>query len=392
MYLEDFVVLRINCLPNTDELSLAKWPRAALVGAVLVAVLLVAPANGADRILLRNLTSISDRKVTSFDEDGVKFESGDPITWDEIEKGTVDPARQAAFDKLLKELGEPLFQIRRRLKVADYEGLLAPSEAVYPRFASKKSETAYMVAQALMWARMAAGKREAAVEPYLRCFECLRATKNKAPNLPGDRRLAFEPDTALSLELPPVWFDAKAAKEAMPGVFEAVKSMQDPRPEGARIYYGTLALAASDWENAQRVLSGIKGEQRTVAELRDIAQAQQEIQTGKPGAALAKLAAGIDTLSPQNRPLGLYWLGVSKTGRKEEATRREGVLQLLHLPAIYGKTYPELAGAGLYEAMNTLGEMNDAKGSIAVRKELLVRYAQTVHAAKVKAESEIRKE
>lgn len=389
---EECFVLRISLPLNPGVFPSGVRFRAVVLVLVLVVAILPDSTTFADRIILRNLTSISDRKVTSFDEDGVKFESGDPVTWDEVEKGTVEPARQAAFDKMLKELGEPLFHIRRRLKVADYDGLLRPAESVYPRFAGKKSETAYMVAQALMWARMAAGKREGAVEPYLRSFECLRGTKGMAANLPGDRRLTFEADTAISPELPPVWFDAKSAKEAMPSVFEAVKSMQDPRPEGARIYYGTLALAAGDFENAQRVLSGIKGENRTVAELRDIAQAQQEIQSGKPGPALVKLTVDIDGLSPQNQPIGLYWLGLSKVGRKEEPARREGVLLLLNLPALYGRSHPELAGAGLYQAMHALEAMSDTKGSNAVRKELLARYAHTVHAAKVKGERENRKE
>jgi hypothetical protein len=360
---------------------------AARAGVILLlAATLAASAAGADRIILRNLTTISDRKVTAFDEDGVRFETGEPITWDEIEKGTVDPAKQAEFNKLLKELGEPLFQIRRRLKTADYEGLLAPAEEVYPRYATRKGDTAYMVTQALMWARLASGRREAAVEPYLRAFEHLRTAKVKDLNLPGDRRPSFEAETALSTELPPVWFDAKAAKDALPEVFEAVKDMADPRPEGARIYYGTLALAAGDTENAQRVLAGVKGEQPSIAELKEIAQAQQETQSGQAGPAFARLAASIDGISPQNRPVALYWLGVSKIARKEEAARREGVLELLHLPALYGKAYPELAGAGLYRAMKTLVELDDAKGASAVRKELLVRYTQTIHAAKAKSE------
>ena len=65
---------------------------------------------------------------------------------------------------------------------------------------------------------------------------------------------------------------------------------------------------------------------------------------------------------------------------------------MLHLPALYGKTYPELAGAALYESMGVLAELGDAGGSVAVRKELLDQYGQTYHAAKVKTKSGPRKE
>ena len=91
------------------------------------------------------------------------------------------------------------------------------------------------------------------------------------------------------------------------------------------------------------------------------------------------------------KPALIYWLGLSKIASDDARTREAGVLQLCYLPAIYGKDYEELAGAGLYESMVALDKLNDTKGSIAVRKELLVRYAHTVHGSKVKSESGLRK-
>jgi hypothetical protein len=339
-----------------------------------------AEGRGADRIVLRNLKIISDRQVVSLDVDGVRLDQGPPVTWDEIERGTIAGDKQADFDRLLKELGTPLFQIRQRLTVGDYQGLVGPAESVYPRYAERRSETAYMVMQALMWARLAEGRREAAVEPYLRCYEYLKATR-AGGNLPGERRLAFDPATAVSSELPPVWFDADSAKAALPGVYQAVLAMQQPRPAGTLVYYGTLALAAGETNVALRMLQGVPDQPRLTAELRDIALA----------GATVRLETSLDKLLPQNRPLALYWLGLAKTADKDEEVRRAGVLQLLYLPALHGKQFPDLAGAGLYHAMQTLAELGDAKGSVEVRKELLVRYPQTVHAARVKAESGLNK-
>ena len=50
-------------------------------------------------------------------------------------------------------------------------GLLPHAEALEARYAGRRSETAYMVFQALMWSRLAVGRREAALAPYLRCFD-----------------------------------------------------------------------------------------------------------------------------------------------------------------------------------------------------------------------------
>ena len=45
------------------------------------------------------------------------------------------------------------------------------------------------------------------------------------------------------------------------------------------------------------------------------------------------------------------------------------------------------AAAGLYRAMQTLSELGDVKGSVAVRKELLLRYGHTYYATVVKSQS-----
>jgi hypothetical protein len=242
-----------------------------------------------------------------------------------------------------------------------------------------------MVFLSLMWGRLAAGRREAAVEPYLRCYWQLRSGAVTSPDAPGQRRLRFDAETALSPELVPVWFDGDAAREAMPGVLRAVAEMKRPCPDGARIYYATLALAAGQGDEAERVLSGASGERPATAEWLVIARAQREVLEGRSGPAVAQLESAIHGFSKANQPAALYWLGMSKTARQEAPTRREGVLHLLYLPALYGKEQPELAGAGLFHAMVALDKLGDPRGSMAVRKELLLRYAHTVHAARVQA-------
>ena len=357
---------------------------------IAVLVFLSSTVASADRIVLRNLKIISDRTVVSFDVDGVKLDDGSTLSWDEIERCKVDDAKQADFDGLLKELGEPLYRINQRLKVGDYEGLLEHAEAVYPRYASRESPTAYMVTQALMWGRLAEGKREAAVEPYLRAYEYLRATRSSGGTLPGDRRLQFDVESALSPTLQPVWFDAEAAKASLPSVFATVREMKRPLPEGVYIYYATMASAAGDAKTAQSFLKHVKGEQQLAAQWRDIAKAQLEVLAGKPASAMSTLQSSLPRMSLQTKPAAIYWLGMSKIKAENKSDRLEGVLKLIQLPAIYGKSNPELAGAGLYQAMLALDKLDDATGSIALRKELMIRYAHTVHAAKVKSEIETR--
>jgi len=340
----------------------------------------------ADRLVLRNLTIIRDQRVVGFDEDGVRLGNKRVVPWDEIEQGTVAKSQQKAFDKMLAELGKPLYRIRSRLKIGDYKGLLPLAETLHPRYVNRKSKTAYMVLQSLMWARLETGHREAAVAPYLRCFEILRTADREKFKLPGTRRLTFDPKTGMTPELLPVWFDAKAAKVAMPDVVQAATTMQRPRPEAVLLYYGTLALAAGEDERAKRFLCKIQGNCRSVQQLRDMALAWREVREKKP-AAVAHLKKAITSPTEENKPLAAYWAGMASVMSPDKRTRQEGVVQLLHVPALWGTKHPELAAASLYHAMQTLSGLDDAKGAISVRKELLDRYGHTYYATKVKAKS-----
>ncbi|MEX2026554.1 MAG: hypothetical protein WEH44_04625, partial [Pirellulaceae bacterium] len=160
---------------------------------------LLRPASAADRLILRNLELIADRTVTAVDDDGILLDKplsagNDRLTWDEIERGRVSPDLQAEFNRLKDELGPPLFKLRQRMRIGDYAGLLAPAEELYPRFSPRQSQSAYLVCQSLMWGRLAAGQREAAVEPFLRCVDLLARDVADPRRLPGPRRLLVNAD------------------------------------------------------------------------------------------------------------------------------------------------------------------------------------------------------
>lgn len=338
----------------------------------------------ADRIVLRSLQIVSDRTVASFDDDGIVLDNQQRLAWYDIEKATVSPTMQPAFDKLLGELGGSLYRIRQRLTTADYAGLLQPAESLYARYAKSTSDTAYLVKQSVMWGRIAAGKREEALESYLRCWELLTARKAAANILPGDRRLRFDATTGLTTELLPIWFNAEAAKVALPVVFRRIAEMPKPRPDGAYIYYTSLALAAGDDTEASKGLAAIKSEKPTIVELKAILDAQREHKAGKPAISHAKLELIAKQMSPENQPLAWYWLGMGKLQSPETETRQDGLLQLLRIPALTGPQQPELAAAALYQVMETLVTQGDASGSVSVRRELLERYGQSYYAIKLR--------
>ena len=347
-------------------------------------LILVASIARGDQLVLRDLTRISGVQISRFDEDGILLENGDRYGWDRIERGTVATDKQPAFDRSLRELGEPLFRIRKRLDAGDYRELENEAETLYPRYRSRQSPTAYVVCQSVMWARLASGRREAAVEPYLRCFTILRSHGDEVVDLPGKRRLRFDLQTGMSSELVPVWFSAKEAEQALPHVFQAVAEMPEPRPEGTRIYYATLALTIGRVEDARRVLDGIRGEEPALQQLREIVRAQLAIATGAAEAAADQLTERLEQYDAGTKPLAIYWLGTAQLRSKIPETQQRGLLRLMHLPAAYSKRYPELAAAALYRAAEFFSERRQTQPLAAVRQELLEQYGQTVHAARLR--------
>jgi hypothetical protein len=337
--------------------------------------------SAADEIILRNLKIIEGQTVESFDADGVRFGDGTVYGWDRIEQGTVAADQQAEFDAHLKDLGTPLYLIRQRLRVEDYQDLLPHAVELYPRYRDRRSRTSYMVIQAKMWAHLAHGEREAALEPFLRCYELLRDSPNAGiTDFPGTRRLQFDPVTGLTPELTPIWFDSESAREQIGAVYKAIQAMRQPRPEGIYIYYATLAIAAGQVEKADPVLAAIKSSSGPIAELKLIALAQSAATTAANGTntEMRQLAERLDALSARTRPLALYCLGTARlTEAQDRNDRQAGVLDLLRIPAHYGNHQPELAAAALYRVATELKAMEDERGSVAVRNELLDRFSKT---------------
>jgi hypothetical protein len=358
----------------------SKWIEGIVV---LVALGSAVAAQAADRIVLRNLKILTDRTVSGLDEDGVRLDDGSVLGWDEVEKGKVADSQQADFDRYLTEVGEPLYRIRQRLSVGDYRGLLPHAEAIYARYADRDSPAAYMVAQALMWARLASGRREESLDPYLRCLEYVRRHPGAENALPGQRHLACDPATGLAKELLPVWFDEQAAGKAIPAAFAAITRMRKPRPDGVNIYFATLALTAGQVDSANRVLSAMTATTPELGNLREIVESQRDMQAGRADQVIQRLSPRWAGYDESSKPVALYWLGKARTRSADVSQRQAGLLDLLRIPAIYGTSQPDLAAAALYRSMQVLSELKDLRGSVAVRKELLEKYPHTSFAERV---------
>ena len=148
---------------------------------------------------------------------------------------------------------------------------------------------------------------------------------------------------------------------------------------------------------AEKVLQGASDKTLALRELVTIVRAQQEVLRGKPKIAVSRLRQESSGFLQEHQPLALYWLGLAGTrpaasspggdhseSSAEVRSRQQGMLNLLRLPALYGRQDPELAAAGLYETLQAMQSASRSEEASSLRREILTNFGQTYYAAKVR--------
>ncbi|MCA9176409.1 MAG: hypothetical protein KDB14_18105 [Planctomycetales bacterium] len=367
-------------LASNGPLKHRRYSRLA-TGAAWLALLLAPHVWAEDRIVLRNLEVIRGESVAALSVDGVQLADQRLVGWDEIERITVTSAPQAEADRLLQQVGGPLFRLRQRLTVGDYANLLEPAEQIERLFAGRTGYASLLVHQSLMWGRLAAGERERALLPYVECLANIGSDPKLAARLPGTRRSTID-NVGLCRELPPIWFDEAAARAVLPVVLQRVAAIPAARrPVALYLYCGTLAAAAGDKAMAQRMAAAIPDRGRG-GHWRAILEMQQAASEG--GRAAVTELAEFDRLLADDRSLALYWhakLRLAQAGSGDSANqeaRADALLQLLRIPAAYGSQQPEVAAAALHEVTLQLEPTRPVQ-AVRVRRELLEHYRRTYY-------------
>jgi hypothetical protein len=353
-------------------------------------------ASAADRIIFRDLKIESSRTVESFDVDGVGLDDGTVVGWDRIKQATV-ASGQAEFDQLLAELGLPLLRVQQRMKSEDYRGVSEPAEALLPKYLGRDSETAFVVTLAATWGRIASGRQEEALVPYLYCLDWIKRRKGKGIPWPGKRRLDVDLNTGICQEIPPLWTDSDRAAKVLPDVGKAIGAMARPWLPGVRIYYAALANAANEDERVTLALRELPSDEywtlyRTIA----LSTASEKPASEKPASEKLRseklrsekdkaiLREGSLTGDPLQRALSLYWLGRQGLAEDAGAMHDAGLVDLIRVAAIFGDDYSGVAAQALYLVMEDLQKAGDAVGAVAVRREILERYGTSAAADRLR--------
>jgi hypothetical protein len=266
----------------------------------------------------------------------------------------------------VREVGEPLFRIRRRLAARDYGSLqpFADRLAAVAETHEPRGSTLYMARAAQLQYELQQSRREWAVVPLMDLYR-LRAGRPELSAADEAAGLRFD-EEGICENLLPVWFDYDAAQQA----FKALDNEADAGP-AAEAYRITLAIAARNSEAA---------EGRRASPWEPLYFAQSALLAEKPAEAADRLDPSTHADSAARHAIALYYYGIARrdlataSGAKAD---RAWMLSLLEVPANYEDRFPELAAAAIY-AVVTGDEDRESESIRRLQEQLTGRYRDTV--------------
>ena len=334
----------------------------------------------------KTLTGISVRAVTV---DGVYLTTDARISWGQIQSGGVNEDHREKFDKYLKGLSEPLYLIGQRLRVRDDSSLTEIMGQVDETISLESGPTAMLIHTASFWGLIANGRREEAAIPLLRCYLLSQSAEAIGADVPEGRAIQFDTATGFSADLLPVWHDSKAAKQVLPELNEMLSKL-DVIPESTFIMYSTLALAARQHEEADRILQQLSTTRDITKNMASAVRLQRAYLLGdESGLQLVNaLEPSIRSMEIPSQIIANYWSGLVLLKSTNDLDQQKAMVHLITVAGKHGQRYPQLAASSLYAIYNLLADQRDRfvvglskaerqASRAAIRHEIVSRYSAT---------------
>lgn len=228
----------------------------------------------------------------------------------------------------------------------------------------------YLARSAQFWSLLHQGNREFAAIPLLRLIQMRQAE----PQLQGLDQITGLRFTRFGIceNLLPVWFDTRAAAEAMTRLQTMLPPPEKDRTPATRVYLNTLAIAA-----------GLSAEQ-TGSPAADTWQSIYSAQRALLDKDDQRVAAVLDPAdhraAPARHAIALYYTGLAGSRRvpdDDQADRSAWMLAMLNVPANYENRFPELSAAAIYAVVHHPDNLPGPRFD-ELRNELATRYRTTV--------------
>ncbi|MCC6283853.1 MAG: hypothetical protein IT439_00920 [Phycisphaerales bacterium] len=330
--------------------------------------MLVLTCAASAQVTLRGSAAPEPGTVEDVSLDGVALVSADGRThsvlgWATVERVDGPLAEKAAE---FRPAAEKAWRARERLVRGDAVAAEPIFEELFTVYEGRRGPTAAGVAEGLLRCRLRRGVHVGAVGPWL---ALLRAGGSGEPGVPGAQPVIDE-RSSLAPALPPMWLSG-AAVEAF---------ARAPAPPGATNDQAALLLAWYQYAAAMEM--GLPVQARPQAPAGDATvQFVSRIVLARAGTPEERLASR-RFLGEEMKRAGDTWreawcraaIGRSLIREDDAGARELGVIELLHLPARFGREQPYLAGLCMAEASVTLAGLGRADEARRLGQDLASKY------------------
>jgi len=309
------------------------------------------------------------------------------VGWDRIKSVQGPMADEAAK---FGEVADLAWRARTRLERGDFVAAEPLFERLFEYYKGQDGPTAAMVAEGLLRCRVHRAAHVAAVEPWLAYLKASAPGRTKTLHAAWSIEAGLPPiiDAATGLvpALPPIWLswpsvDAYVRGSLLPGASEGEHAKGE-------IAGSKGAALAALYEQAARFEAGLPATIPEVNSADPGAQLVLQILRSRIGDAAAREDARAALRERLRPPTGAgdapkpawvdAWchaaIGRSLLREDSPESKKLGVVELLHVPAAYGRLHPYLAGVALAESSAALRAMGDKTGADVLARELMRNY------------------
>jgi hypothetical protein len=340
-----------------------------IISLLLATLLLLSPRPaGAAEVRLRG-GAVREGTVVALDDAGVHLEivTGDVevVSWDRVRQVT-GPFAEAADD--YASIADTAWRARYRLERGDPQMARPLFETLYRRYRGQTSQTALVVSEGVLRCRLQADvpKREL-LEPYLETLRLRRSGIEQRAY--QDLAPIIDSHTQLLMALPPLLVFGDAAEDAAPAA-ESMPASTDAVVQAIASLYGCALERASADADAPAPRLPVEHEGAALLHLLLVAEAGSDAARKSARQELRELSADAD--EPWLRAWRHAGLGVSLIRQSDAESRLEGILELLHVPLLYGELLPALAEAAAGAAASELADLGDLDQAARIRRDFSV--------------------
>lgn len=340
-----------------------------------VAVCVSAPIARADRLFRRGNEATLEGRAVQVDEDGVLFRTrrgaGDTDTlvpWDRIRFLETDRQAHAEFFASHRDMADQLWRARTRVERRDYPAAEPLFDTLFAETMNRTDATALTVAEGILRCRLARGARAAAVIPWLEMHRLLSSGIKPTAYLGMDP--IVDAQTGVCAQLPPIWTRSVGVEQLLSDLGHYVVDAP-----------GTERLATL-YTRAARITLGLPVQDPTI-----FYHADESWQRDPTSLIVTAMIAAIEQIRPfpidldktlarlyREEALLTPWAwfarGLTRLTAPDLNIQREGLVDLLTLPARYRETNAYLSGFAIDFAARAFDHLGRTTDATALRADL----------------------